>query len=1196
MNLFSAITSWLGAYNALSSTQMGQDIINKGKQAIAPITQPIQKAFTPAIQTAQKTIAPITNTIWSVAKPVIKSIDFNNRTNAYYTPFKSEIEKIGLTYDDLAELPEEEKQQVVSQLKQIGVQIPWYAEQEQEKQAGDWYNNKSYFWDQRKDEGIIEQWLKWIVRTPLTYAQNAIMWPENIAQGSMNLLEKTLWEGALNPLLNVVWSSIKWDKYKPLPTWYNDVPSTNQYTENVASNIIGAGKEALTTWKTYSQANEELKQQQYKAGKDQWIGGSLANIAGGGVSTAFNIIAPWASALFAWASEMPWTQYVTQWLGALTQAPIDYVVNKAGWTQETAEQIGTVANLALPLGRNKIAGMKPTSKPWKIIQKTAVSTADAIINPLWVVKKVLPTKQWIKNMWNNTAEALLLKQWKLDKKTRDTIKSQWEDSGAKFILERDLSKWNIEETADNVGAYKYSKMQEKLDAVDTFWDTTVPDVAINMAKKMQERISRTIEDSYGKMTPDQTVEILNQNHPEYAKMYQFLSEVQGSNKTSFASLEKIKELYDATNPENLKWDIQNKPENQIAHDLVAQKRSKLQTMLEEEWVKRWININEINKEIQKATTVQRGLEKASSRRENLNMFWLWDSQTAIVSAILGGAPWAIWALLFKKWLENEWVRGTIARKLFTKTPKNDIPMNNSSNSTPGKSRVGRIMNRDSGVATPEVEKKTVPKPTASKGIVAKKSVVPKKVAPIIEKTVEKPTNSKIIWLTDETANAYKWQTGWWIKNVEPWKQVKYNQWDSYEPVRMALTQKDADISRFWALSKKQMKSSVTENEKREMAWIKNRLKMTNAELETRAQELRDIAKNARSKTETVLVDLRNEPRTQPVNLTKAKGGFIRNPFAKPEPKLAPEGKAMSIPKTSLIEEARRYKSAEELGIKTEKWGHLLDQLKSLNIDSAKIKSSLFGNEISFDKRDLLKQTTGKLRSNYWMEKIRNGERPVVLVDSMDGKLSVIDGNHKVSAYKALGIDNIPTIYTNNAKSQILDIYNQPKWIIPKTLIEEASKPINWVNFARLKWLIEDVKSNNWWQKWILWDFLEWKEMKKIYWDALNTPIYIFDEMHPIFKTAENINKEWTPRAMTAFIEWWKLSNKWTPIIAIRWKISVDWLIKTLTEEWMHALQKLKWRKRIWSATAKNFSEYESNANEINANKGSSYAMKIINRK
>lgn len=42
--------------------------------------------------------------------------------------------------------------------------------------------------------------------------------------------------------------------------------------------MVGAGKEALTTNKSYAQANEELKQQQYQAGKDQGIGGALANI------------------------------------------------------------------------------------------------------------------------------------------------------------------------------------------------------------------------------------------------------------------------------------------------------------------------------------------------------------------------------------------------------------------------------------------------------------------------------------------------------------------------------------------------------------------------------------------------------------------------------------------------------------------------------------------------------------------------------------------------------------------------------------------------------------------------------------------------------------------------------------------------------------------------------------------------------
>ena len=57
--------------------------------------------------------------------------------------------------------------------------------------------------------------------------------------------------------------------YKPLPTLYNSVPSENKWTENIASNIFGAGKEALTTDKTYDQARQDLATQQYKAGKDQ---------------------------------------------------------------------------------------------------------------------------------------------------------------------------------------------------------------------------------------------------------------------------------------------------------------------------------------------------------------------------------------------------------------------------------------------------------------------------------------------------------------------------------------------------------------------------------------------------------------------------------------------------------------------------------------------------------------------------------------------------------------------------------------------------------------------------------------------------------------------------------------------------------------------------------------------------------------
>jgi len=68
MNLFSAITSWLNAYNALSNTQTGQNMIGNVKQAVAPVTQPIQKAFNPAIQTAKSAVAPIANTMQSMTQ------------------------------------------------------------------------------------------------------------------------------------------------------------------------------------------------------------------------------------------------------------------------------------------------------------------------------------------------------------------------------------------------------------------------------------------------------------------------------------------------------------------------------------------------------------------------------------------------------------------------------------------------------------------------------------------------------------------------------------------------------------------------------------------------------------------------------------------------------------------------------------------------------------------------------------------------------------------------------------------------------------------------------------------------------------------------------------------------------------------------------------------------------------------------
>lgn len=194
MNIFWAITSGLQAYNALSGTQMGQDAVWKVKQSI----EPIAKSFTPAIQTAKSSFSPITNAVSSIWNTIVKDVAWQNKRESYYKPYKSEIEKIGLTYDDLAELPEEEKQKVVSQLKQIGVEVPGYKEQVQ--QVSQPIQQES-FADQYKIKSSENFWL--------------VEWAKDIGKFFVNLPADSaevvwgLYDMITNPIDTVSWLS-KW--------------------------------------------------------------------------------------------------------------------------------------------------------------------------------------------------------------------------------------------------------------------------------------------------------------------------------------------------------------------------------------------------------------------------------------------------------------------------------------------------------------------------------------------------------------------------------------------------------------------------------------------------------------------------------------------------------------------------------------------------------------------------------------------------------------------------------------------------------------------------------------------------------------------------------------------------------------------------------------------------------------------------
>jgi len=135
MNIFSAITSWLQWYDAfkwLTETPQAQALWGAiwqsklGKQ-VSPIAQNINRNVVTPIK---KATAPIADTFYSAtAKPVVKEYQFQKATNDYYKPYREEIQKLGITQDDLNELPEEEKQQIISQLQSIWVDLyGWEAE------------------------------------------------------------------------------------------------------------------------------------------------------------------------------------------------------------------------------------------------------------------------------------------------------------------------------------------------------------------------------------------------------------------------------------------------------------------------------------------------------------------------------------------------------------------------------------------------------------------------------------------------------------------------------------------------------------------------------------------------------------------------------------------------------------------------------------------------------------------------------------------------------------------------------------------------------------------------------------------------------------------------------------------------------------------------------------------------------------
>lgn len=360
---------------------------------------------------------------------------------------------------------------------------------------------------------------------------------------------------------------------------------------------------------------------------------------------------------------------------------------------------------------------------------------EAISNKVGAVweKVSMPTMEWVKAkvQWagNEFATNMLGGEWKLDIKTRRAMENLWE-TWPEFVLNRDLLWKDAETTANNVWKYKIDQIKAKMDAVKDFGEIETPKVAKDVANSLRDDIIKSAEKLYWKWNLQENLEYYNS---PLARVLKLTDDVINSDKIDYMKLEQLKELHDYLNPEGIQYDIKGNAVSESSNLMSAGKRSKLQSLLEERWAEKWVDIKQINRDIQWAYAMEQGLIKADSRMGNLNMMWLWDTQTAVVSAILWWAPGAVLWVIAKKWLWSEGVKSYVAKKIYSKPKTNDqsTPLPTSPNTTINKSRVDRIMDNSIDTNTAKLKESPI------------SEAMPESQVPWARKTIiETPLNPK----------------------------------------------------------------------------------------------------------------------------------------------------------------------------------------------------------------------------------------------------------------------------------------------------------------------------------------------------------------------------------------------------------------------------------------------------------------------
>jgi hypothetical protein len=139
------------------------------------------------------------------------------------------------------------------------------------------------------------------------------------------------------------------------------------------------------------------------------------------------------------------------------------------------------------------------------------------------------------------------------------------------------------------------------------------------------------------------------------------------------------------------------------------------------------------------------------------------------------------------------------------------------------------------------------------------------------------------------------------------------------------------------------------------------------------------------------------------------------------------GDAKVVPKAAIVPESLdiRFEKLKQQ-YKTDPKNRIFEDALRDSAKPKTVDASLFSKETAKNKIIANQKLNADALKN-WTTKIKNGERPLILVDKVRNSsdmVKVIDGHHRLAAYKKLGIKDIPIVdNTDNVLSNIINKSN-----------------------------------------------------------------------------------------------------------------------------------------------------------------------------